>query len=74
LQVLKVDDVVLNPDKKESAKIKQKFVLSDGVCSVKAIASESVINKMSGQTKKFDVIRVTSLKKIELGKALGKDL
>lgn len=72
--MLKVDDVVHNPEKKDSAKIKQKYLLSDGVCSVKAIVSESVLNRQSSKPKKFDVVRVTGLKKIELGKSTGKDL
>jgi hypothetical protein len=45
LQILKIDDVQHNPEKKDSAKIKQKYVLSDGVCCVKAIISEQVLNK-----------------------------
>ena len=44
-------------------------MLSDGIASVKAIVSETVFNKMGQKPKRFDVIRVTSLKKIEVKKS-----
>jgi hypothetical protein len=43
-------------------------VLSDGVFSVKAIVSETLYNKMSVKPQRFDVIRVTGVKKIDVGK------
>jgi hypothetical protein len=43
-----------------------RYNLSDGTSSVKAIVSEAVFNKMAQKPKRFDVIRVTSLKKIEV--------
>lgn len=44
-------------------------MLSDGVCTVKAIVSESVFLKMATKPKRFDVVRVPTAKKIEVGKA-----
>ena len=46
-----------------------RYLLSDGIASVKAIVSETVFNKMGQKPKRFDVIRVTSLKKIEVKKS-----
>ena len=43
-----------------------RYTLSDGVASVKAIVSETVHSKMPEKPKRFDVIRVSSLKKIEI--------
>jgi hypothetical protein len=43
--------------------------LSDGVCTVKAIISESVFLKMTTKPKRFDIVRVATAKKIEVGKA-----
>jgi hypothetical protein len=40
---------------------------------VKAIVSESVFKKMNQQPKRFDIVRVTGLKKIEVGKTSDKD-
>lgn len=68
LQVLKVDDIAHNPEKKESAKIKQKYLLSDGVASVKAIISDQVLLKTQTKPRKFDIIRLSQVKKIELTK------
>ena len=68
LQVLKVDDIAHNPEKKESAKIKQKYLLSDGVASVKAIISDQVLFKTQTKPRKFDIIRLSQVKKIELTK------
>lgn len=46
-----------------------RYLLSDGVASVKAIISESIYNRLAHKPKRFDIIRVTSLKKIEVKKA-----
>lgn len=44
-------------------------MLSDGVCTVKAIISETVYLKMQQKPKRYDVVRIATAKKIEVGKA-----
>ena len=45
------------------------YSLSDGVSFVKAILSEAVFNKMTQHPKKYDVIRLTSIKKVLVPRA-----
>ena len=51
-----------------------RFILSDGVCKVKAIISETVLSKMRSLPRALDIIKVPYLKKIEVSKNGGKDM